>query len=75
MYQPFYGATSDKICSVLVQLHEWYVSSHGYINGNMIIWGNTNTLPAINTNYTYLATATNAPGFLFVSSNGVWVRK
>lgn len=44
-------------------------------NGNMIIWGNTNTLPAINTNYTYLATATNAPGFLFVSSNGVWVRK
>lgn len=44
-------------------------------NGNMIILGSTNTLPTINTNYTYLATATNAPGFLFVSSNGVWVRK
>jgi|GEM_PF-5049666 len=44
-------------------------------NGNMIIWSTTNTLPPVNTNYTYIATATNSPGFLFVSSNGVWVRK
>ena len=51
------------------------VSCAAITNGQMIIWGTTNTLPPVNTNYTYIATQTNAPGWLFVSSNGVWVRK
>ena len=45
-------------------------------NGNMILWSSTNVAPPNgNPNYIWLATSTNAPGFFFVSSNGVWAKK
>jgi hypothetical protein len=44
-------------------------------NGNMILWSSTNSPPPNgNPNYIWLATSTNAPGFFFVSSNGVWTK-
>lgn len=45
-------------------------------NGNMIILSSTNVAPPNNNpNYVWVSTATNAPGYFFVGSNGVWVRK
>ena len=65
----------STVTATAVSITTTNLSTLSITNGNMIIWSTTNTLPPVNTNYTYLATATNSPGFLFVSSNGVWVRK
>lgn len=48
----------------------------GIITNGLQIWASTtNFVPPVDTNHIWLATATNAPGYFFVSSNGVWIRK
>jgi hypothetical protein len=44
-------------------------------NGSMVLVSATNAAPSANANFVWLAVSTNAPGFIFVGSNSVWVRK
>lgn len=63
---PAIYATNLVTASIYSKLHT---------NGFTIFTDNTNTLPPVDTNHVWIATATNSQGSLFVSSNGVWIKK